>query len=114
MVFTIGVHALYLNYSESFKLIGGFKMDKLIDLWRDLAEEHVNGILSFIFWIFALIFFIVFGIAASFFIPFLSIYTASVIIGFEFKWIYVLAVWTGIRLIRQITTKREIKIISED
>lgn len=89
-------------------------MNELIETWKEAAEEHVTGIFSLIFWVFILILCFAIIIAASFFIPFLSIYTSSIIFGFEFKWIYVLAVWAGIRLVRQLSPTREYKISSDD
>ena len=81
----------------------------MLDTIKGLFEDHGFGVALFL-----TILFIILAIAFAIGWYSLAIYVASKIFAFEFKWIYVLGAWMGVKILGSIFKPTTIKIKRED
>jgi hypothetical protein len=81
----------------------------MLDTIKGLFEDHGFGVALFL-----TILFIILAVAFAIGWYSLAIYVASKIFAFEFKWIYVLGAWMGVKILGGIFKPRTIKIKGED
>lgn len=81
----------------------------MLDTIKGLFEDHGFGVALFL-----TILFIILAIAFAIGWYSLAIYVASKIFAFEFKWIYVLGAWMGVKILGGIFKPKTVKIKEED
>lgn len=81
----------------------------MLDTIKGFFEDHEVGV-ALVMTFFAIIFAIAFAIGWYS----LAVYVASKIFAFEFKWIYVLGAWMGVKILSGIFKPTTVKIKEED
>ena len=81
----------------------------MLDTIKGFFYDHTFGIA-----LLTTIFFIIFTIAFAIGWYSLAVYVASKIFAFEFKWIYVLGAWMGVKILSGIFKPKTVKIKEED
>ena len=81
----------------------------MLDTIKGFFEDHEVGV-ALLLTFFTIIFAIAFAIGWYS----LAVYVASKIFAFEFKWIYVLGAWIGVKILSGIFKPTTVKIKEED
>ena len=81
----------------------------MLDTIKGFFEDHEVGVALVM-----TLFFVILGVAIVIGWYSLAVYVASKIFAFEFKWIYVLGAWIGVRILQSIFKTKTVKIKEED